>query len=62
MTSWMDPKGIILLEINQKKTNTIWFHSYVEFKKQNKQLRRDKNKDLNTENELVVAKERMDEI
>ena len=30
------PKGIMLSKINQRKTNTIWFHLYVESKEQNK--------------------------
>ena len=33
---WMDLEGIMLSEISQRKKNTILFHSYVEFKKQNK--------------------------
>ena len=35
-TTWMDSEGIMLSEISQRKANTIWFHSYVGFKKQNK--------------------------
>ena len=27
----------MLREINEKKTNTIWFHLYVEYEKTNKQ-------------------------
>ena len=34
--TWMELKSILLSEISQRKTNTIGFHSYVEFKKQNK--------------------------
>ena len=34
--SFMDLEGIMLSEISQTKTNTIWFHIYVESKKQNK--------------------------
>ena len=31
-TVWMDLENIILSEIScQRKTNTIWFHSYVEY-------------------------------
>ena len=30
----MDLEGTVLNEINQRKTNTTLFHSYVEFKKQ----------------------------
>ena len=29
-TAWMDLKNIMLSEICQRKTNIIWFHSYVE--------------------------------
>ena len=36
-TMWMDLQVIMLSEISQTKTNTIWFHFYVESKKQNKQ-------------------------
>ena len=36
MTTWMDLEGIRLNEINQKRISTIWFHLYVESKKQNK--------------------------
>ena len=28
----------MLSEISQRKTNTVWFHLYVEFKKQNEWL------------------------
>jgi len=31
-TTWMDLEGIMLSEISQRKTNTIWFHSCVGFK------------------------------
>ena len=31
-TTWMQLEIIILREINQKKTNTIWYHLYVESK------------------------------
>ena len=32
----MDLDGIMLSEISQTKTNTIWYHLYVESKKYNK--------------------------
>ena len=34
----MNPEGIMLSEIRQRKTNIVWFHSYVKDKtnKQNK--------------------------
>ena len=34
-TTWMDLECIMLSEI-KRKTNTVWFHIYVECKKQNK--------------------------
>ena len=40
-------EGIKLSEISQRKTNTIWFNSYVEHKKQtkvNEQTELNKNK------------------
>ena len=34
-TTWMDIESIMLSETSQmRKTNTIWFHLYVESKKQ----------------------------
>ena len=32
-TTWMDLEGITLSEVNQRKTNTICFYLYVEYKK-----------------------------
>ena len=32
----MDLEGIILSEISQTKTNTVWYHLYMESKKYNK--------------------------
>ena len=34
--TWMDLEGIILSEIRQRKTVTVWYHLYVESKKYNK--------------------------
>ena len=31
--TWIDLEIIILSEINQRKTNTVSYHSYVKFKK-----------------------------
>ena len=31
--TWMDLEIIVLSEVNQTKTNTIWYHLYVESKK-----------------------------
>ena len=33
--TWMDLEGIVLSEISQRKTNTVWYHLYVESKKYN---------------------------
>ena len=35
-STWIQLEGIMLSEISQRKTNIIWFHSFVEFKKQNR--------------------------
>ena len=35
-TTWIDLKGIMLSEINQKKEDTVWSHLYVESKKTEK--------------------------
>ena len=34
--TWMDLEGIMLSEMSQRKTNTVWSHLYVESKKYNK--------------------------
>ena len=34
VTTWMDLEGIMLSEISQRKTNTIWLHLYEESKQQ----------------------------
>ena len=34
--TWMDLEGIMLNEISQRTTNTLWYHLYVEYKKYNK--------------------------
>ena len=34
--TWMELQSIMQSEVNQRKIITIWFHSYMEFKKQNK--------------------------
>ena len=39
VTAWVDLEGVMLSEISQRKTNTIWFHLNVESKIQNKQTR-----------------------
>ena len=41
VTAWMDLENIMLLkEANQRKTNTIWFHSYVESNEQTELISR----------------------
>ena len=45
VTRWINLQSIMLTEISQRKTNTEWFHSYVEPKKQ-------MNKHNKTETEL----------
>ena len=36
--TWLDVEGILPSEINYRKTNTVWFHLYVESKnKRNEQ-------------------------
>ena len=44
----------MLSKISQRKTNTVWFHLYVETKKQNKQ--QNWNRLTDTENKCMVAK------
>ena len=31
VTTWMDLEGILLSEISQTKTNTAWYHLYVDY-------------------------------
>ena len=40
----MDLAGIMLSEISQRKTNTVWYHLHVEPKKYNKLVNIIKNK------------------
>ena len=35
-TTWMDLEGVMLSEISQRKTNTIWFHLHAESKTKTK--------------------------
>ena len=37
--TWVELEVTMLSEIRQRKANTMWFHLYVESKKQNKQIR-----------------------
>ena len=46
-STWMNLEGITLSEISQAETNTVWFHLYVESKKQ-------MNKHNKTETDLQI--------
>ena len=37
-TTWTNQEDIMLSEISQRKTNTVWFHSYMESKKKSRTL------------------------
>ena len=63
--TWMQLESIMLSEISQRKTKTIWFHSYVDFKKQNKWAKgkkrerergKPRNGLLTIENKLMVIR------
>ena len=43
----MDFEGIMLSEISQRKTNTVWYQLHVESKKYNKLVNLRKKKQLN---------------
>ena len=43
-TTWMELECIRLSEISQRKTNIIWFHPYVKFKKHNMNIGEGKEK------------------
>ena len=50
--TWMDLDGVTLSEISQTKTNTVWYHLYVESNKYNKLMNITKE---NIENKLMVT-------
>ena len=50
MTIWIDLEVVMLSEISQRKTNTIWFHLYVKCKKQNNNKRKSNRLLINTQN------------
>jgi len=55
-------RDIMLTEISQRKTNTILFHSYVKFKKENKQRQKqqiNQKPDSTIENKLMVTRGEM---
>ena len=49
--TWMDLEGIMLSEINQRKSNTIPYYLYVESKKYNKLVNKTKKKHTHRERE-----------
>ena len=54
---WMDLDIIIRNEVSQKKTNTIWYHLYMESKTRHKWIYLwNRNRLTNIENRLVVTK------
>ena len=57
--TWMELETLILSEVSQKKTNTIWYHLYPESNIWHKWTYLQKeNKLMDLENRLVVAKGR----
>ena len=59
LAMWMNLENIALSEISQIKTNTIWYHLYVESKKEYKWMyTQNRNTVTDTENNLVVTKGR----
>ena len=52
----MDLEMIILSEVSQTKTNIIWYHLYVESKKNDtNELIQNRNRPTDVENKLMVA-------
>ena len=52
----MELEGIMLSEISQRKTNTVWYHLYVESKKiQQTSVYNKKEADTDIENKPVVT-------
>ena len=61
--TWMDLEITILSEVSQTKTNIIWYHLYVEYKKmiQMNLYLQNRNRLTDIENKLIVTKgERME--
>ena len=55
-TTWKDLKIIILTEVSQRKTNTMWYHLYVESKKvDTNELIYKAQTDLQIENKLTIT-------
>ena len=57
VTTWMDLESTMLSEIKvrQRKTNTVWFHLYVESKKQMNKHNKIETV-IETENQQVVTR------
>ena len=54
--TWMQLQIIVLGEVSQRKTNTMWYHLYVESKKRHKRTYlRNRKRYKEVENKLVVA-------
>ena len=54
--TWLDLEMIILSEVSQTKTNIIWYHLYVESKKNDtNELIQNRNRPTDVENKLMVA-------
>ena len=51
----MNLKGIMLSEINQRKTNTVCYHFYVDSKTKISEYNKNINKLTDIENKLVVT-------
>ena len=52
---WMDPKNIMLSEVSQRKTNTV-YHLYVDSKNNANESTYKTETDSQTENKLMVTK------
>ena len=56
---WMDLEIIILNEVSQRKTNSIWYHLYVESKKKKRYkwtYIQNRNRPTDIESKLIVIK------
>ena len=49
--TWIDLEGIMLSEISQRKTNTVWYHVYVELENKTSDYKRNRL----IENKLLVT-------
>ena len=48
-----EPRGIMLSEVSQRKTNTVWFYLCVACKKKSEQTKQSKNRLIETENKRL---------